>query len=178
MSQWTPLFHTLLAFALFNLIGFRVFHVYSGILRYSQFDDLLRVGYASMLSLLMSLCFIVLDNYFGLTQTFYPLTIRMTISIFLGTTALLWGTRVLIRLLYDSALVGRTATNALVYGTREGAIALTLNARNIKPVRFLIEGYIGDEEAHYASRLMGRHIYSVHENLLSVIQAKNIKLYL
>lgn len=175
MSQWESLFHTLLVFALFNLIGFRAYHVYSGILRYSQFDDLLRVGYASMLSLLMSLCFIGLDNYFGLTQTFYPLTIRMTISIFLGTTALLWGTRVLIRLLYDSALVGRTATNALVYGTREGAIALTLNARNIKPVRFLIEGYIGDEEVHYASRLMGRHIYSVHENLLSVIQAKNIK---
>lgn len=175
MQEWGRLLHTLLVFGLFNLIGFRVFHVYSGILRYSQFDDLLRLLYASLLSLALSVCFIMADNYYGLVQAFYPLTVRMTTSIYLGTAALLCGSRVLIRLLYDSALVGHTAANALIYGTREGAIALTVNSRNIKPVKFLIEGYIGDEEEHYSGRLMGRCIYSIHDDLLSIIHKKNIK---
>lgn len=175
MQEWGRLLHTLLVFGLFNLIGFRVFHVYSGILRYSQFDDLLRLLYASLLSLALSVCFIMADNYYGLVQAFYPLTVRMTTSIYLGTAALLCGSRVLIRLLYDSALVGHTAANALIYGTREGAIALTVNSRNIKPVKFLIEGYIGDEEEHYSGRLMGRCIYSIHDDLLSIIHKKNIR---
>ena len=175
MQEWGRLLHTLLVFGLFNLIGFRVFHVYSGILRYSQFDDLLRLLYASLLSLALSVCFIMADNYYGLVQMFYPLTVRMTTSIYLGTAALLCGSRVLIRLLYDSALVGHTAANALIYGTREGAIALTVNSRNIKPVKFLIEGYIGDEEEHYSGRLMGRCIYSIHDDLLSIIHKKNIR---
>lgn len=175
MQEWGALLHTLLMFGLFNLIGFRVFHVYSGILRYSQFDDLLRLLYSSLLSLVLSVCFIMVDNHYGLVQTFYPLTIRMTTSIYLGTAALLCGSRVLIRLFYDNALVGHTAANALIYGTREGAIALTVNARNLKPVKFLIEGYIGDEEDNGSVRLMGRRIYSIHDDLLSIIHKKNIK---
>lgn len=52
---------------------------------------------------------------------------------------------------------------------------MTNEARSNKPVRFLIEGYIGDSKPHYKERLMGKHIYSTQEDLLEVIQTKNIK---
>ena len=48
LSEWPLLLHSFIAFGLFNVIGFRLFHTYSGILRYSQFIDLLRVCYANM----------------------------------------------------------------------------------------------------------------------------------
>ena len=44
-EEHLPLFSTFCAFAAINLIGFRLFHTYSGILRYSQFIDLLKVLY-------------------------------------------------------------------------------------------------------------------------------------
>ena len=41
---------TIIAYMVFNLIGFRIFHTYSGVVRYSSFVDLRRIGYAMALS--------------------------------------------------------------------------------------------------------------------------------
>ena len=84
-------------------------------------------------------------------------------------------TRICIKLVYESALVGKTAQHTLVYGTHAGAIAITNNCRNTKPVRYIIDGYIGDSKAHYKERLMGKHIYSTQEDLAAVIRERNIK---
>lgn len=173
--EWPTLFHTLLVFLVANLIGFRVFHTYSGILRYSQFVDLMRVVYASILSFVIAFVFNELVIRLGWTDMFYALTGRMVVAVFFCTMAMLCGSRVLIKLLFDSALVGRSAKNALVYGTHAGAISITNDVRNTKPVKFLIEGYIGDSKEHYTERLMGKRIYSTHEDLLSVIKEKDIR---
>ena len=169
------LMHTMLVFGVSNLIGYRVFHTYSGILRYSQFVDLLRVGYASAFSLVLSLCFnFVVVNY-GLEEIFKPLTGRMIIIIYIFTAALMCFARVLIRTLFENMLVGKNAKNALIYGTHAGAMAMTSEIRNVKPVKFIICGYIGDSKPHYNERMMGKHIYSTQEDLLAVIKEKNIQ---
>ena len=45
---------TILVYMVFNLIGFRVFHTYSGVVRYSSFVDLRRVFYAMLLSCIIA----------------------------------------------------------------------------------------------------------------------------
>ena len=175
MAHWSTLLHTFLMFALFNLIGFRAFHTYSGILRYSQFIDLLKVMYAQTLSLVLALAFNFAVCYYALESTFYAITGRMTLVVYIGTLSLLCMSRILIKLLYESALVSKSAKSTLIYGTREGAIALTNNARNNKPVQFLIEGYISDDDKDMRTRLMGKRIYSAHNNLPAVIRNKQIK---
>ena len=169
------LLHTMLAFGVANLIGFRIFHTYSGILRYSQFVDLLRVFYASVLSLCLALLF----NYgvlrFGWNDFFLALHGRMIVIIYIATAGLMAGSRVLIRLLFENVLVSKNAQHVLIYGTHAGAIALTNEARNNKPVRFIVEGYVGDSKPHYKERLMGKHIYSTQEDLLAVIKEKRIQ---
>ena len=175
LGEMPQLMHTFLAFGVANLIGFRLFHTYSGILRYSQFVDLLRVLYASILSMVLALLFNMAVRNYGWTDIFAPLNGRMIVFIYIGTAALMGGSRVLIRLLFENMLVGKNAQNVLIYGTHAGAIAMTNEARNTKPVRFLIEGYIGDSKPHYKERLMGKHIYSTKEDLLSVIKEKHIK---
>ena len=174
LQSWPLLCHTLLVYMLFNAIGFRVFHTYSGILRYSQFVDLMRVIYSGVLSLLLALLFnvFVVPHFPGV---FYELTGRMTVILFIGTTALMCGMRILIKSIFDNALVSRSAPEALIYGTHAGAIALTNEVNNTKPVRFLIQGYIGDEQEHYRERLMGKRIWSIHEDLRSVIARKGIR---
>ena len=169
------LIHTFLMFGVANLIGFRVFHTYSGILRYSQFADLLRVFYASILSFVLALAFDLSIRHFGLTDTFTYINGRMVIFIYICTAAMMCTSRVVIRLLFENVLVGKNAQHVLIYGTHAGAIAMTNEAKSTKPVRFLIEGYIGDSKPHYKERLMGKHVYSTQENLPEIIKDKRIQ---
>ena len=179
LSEWPLLLHSFIAFGLFNVIGFRLFHTYSGILRYSQFIDLLRVCYANMFAL--ALAFIANAVVRGsapdsfLATQFYPFTFRMLLIMYFGTALMMCLTRICIKLVYESALIGKTAQHTLVYGTHAGAIAITNNCRNTKPVRYIIDGYIGDSKPHYKERLMGKHIYSTQEDLAAVIRERNIK---
>ncbi|MEE0336863.1 MAG: nucleoside-diphosphate sugar epimerase/dehydratase [Prevotella sp.] len=179
LSEWPLLLHSFIAFGLFNVIGFRLFHTYSGILRYSQFIDLLRVCYANMFALaLASIANAVVrgsapDSF--LATQFYPFTFRMLLIMYFGMALMMCLTRICIKLVYESALIGKTAQHTLVYGTHAGAIAITNNCRNTKPVRYIIDGYIGDSKPHYKERLMGKHIYSTQEDLAAVIRERNIK---
>ncbi len=170
-----PLMHTFFAFAALSIVGYRVFHTYAGILRYSQFNDLLRVSCSGLLSLVLALGFNLLVRECGWDDTFYPMTGRMIVMIFIGTTAITCATRVVICLAYDNAIMDSKACNTLIYGTRSGAIALAAQAHNEKPTTFRVRGFIGDDSAHYTERLMGKRIYSVHEDLRSVLRRENIK---
>ena len=174
-GQYPAVLHTFLVFGVANLIGFRAFRTYSGILRYSQFVDLLRVVYASALAFVIAITFNLTIRHLGWEPVFYPLTGRMVFVIFCGTATLLCASRVFIKIVFESALVGKSAQHTLIYGTHAGAIAMTNDARNHKPVQFIIDGYIGDSKPHYTERLMGKPIYSSHENLTSIIRKHGIQ---
>lgn len=178
LAAWPQLMHTFGLFAVLNFISFRVFHTYSGILRYSQFIDLMRVTNACVLSMLLAFIFSICALNFGWDDFFFIFTGRKLITLYLGNILAMCIPRVLVKLIFDNALVSSSAMNTLVYGTRAGAIAITNNVRDAKPVQFLIKGYVGDEREHYNERLMGKKIYSVHEDLLPVIESQCIKVFL
>lgn len=178
LAAWPQLMHTLGLFAVLNFISFRVFHTYSGILRYSQFVDLMRVTNACVLSMLLAFIFSICALNFGWDDFFFIFTGRKIITMYLGNILAMCIPRVLVKLIFDNALVSSSAMNTLVYGTRAGAIAITNNVRDEKPVHFLIKGYVGDEREHYNERLMGKKIYSVHEDLIPVIERQCIKAFL
>ena len=178
LAAWPQLMHTLGLFAVLNFISFRVFHTYSGILRYSQFVDLMRVTNACVLSMLLAFIFSICALNFGWDDFFFIFTGRKIITMYLGNILAMCIPRVLVKLIFDNALVSSSAMNTLVYGTRAGAIAITNNVRDAKPVQFLIKGYVGDEREHYNERLMGKKIYSVHEDLIPVIESQCIKAFL
>lgn len=179
LSEWPLLLHSFIVFCFFNIIGFRLFHTYSGILRYSQFVDLLRVCYANMFGLAMAVLANSIVRHSApdsfLATHFYSFTFRMLFIMYFGTALLMCLTRIFIKLLYESALVGKTAQHTLIYGTHAGAIAITNNCRNTKPVRYIIDGYIGDSKSHYNERLMGKRIYSTQEDLAAIIRDNDIK---
>lgn len=178
LAAWPQLMHTLGIFAVLNFISFRVFHTYSGILRYSQFIDLMRVTNACVLSMLLAFIFSICALNFGWDDFFFIFTGRKLIILYLGNILAMCIPRVLVKLIFDNALVSSSAMNTLVYGTRAGAIAITNNVRDEKPVHFLIKGYVGDDREHYNERLMGKKVYSVHEDLIPVIESQCIKAFL
>ena len=178
LAAWPQLMHTFGIFAILNFISFRVFHTYSGILRYSQFVDLMRVTNACVLSMLLAFIFSICALNFGWDDFFFIFTGRKIITLYLGNILAMCIPRVLVKLIFDNALVSSSAMNTLVYGTRAGAVAITNNVRDAKPVQFLIKGYVGDEFEHYNERLMGKKVYSVHEDLIPVIESQCIKAFL
>ena len=178
LAAWPQLMHTFGIFAILNFISFRVFHTYSGILRYSQFVDLMRVTNACVLSMLLAFIFSLCTLNFGWDDFFFIFTGRKIITLCLGNILAMCIPRVLVKLIFDNALVSSSAMNTLVYGTRAGAVAITNNVRDAKPVQFLIKGYVGDEFEHYNERLMGKKVYSVHEDLIPVIESQCIKAFL
>lgn len=178
LAAWPQLMHTFGIFAILNFISFRVFHTYSGILRYSQFVDLMRVTNACVLSMLLAFIFSLCALNFGWDDFFFIFTGRKIITLYLGNILAMCIPRVLVKLIFDNALVSSSAMNTLVYGTRAGAVAITNNVRDAKPVQFLIKGYVCDEFEHYNERLMGKKVYSVHEDLILVIESQCIKAFL
>lgn len=57
LNEWSLMFPSLLAICAANVVGFRVFRTYSGILRFSQFVDLLRIVYSTLLAFFIYLAF-------------------------------------------------------------------------------------------------------------------------
>ncbi len=165
-------------YAVFCVAGFRVFHTYSGVLRYSQFEDLVRVVQGILLAFVFSLGFNFVVRSAGWDETFYPMAGRMCVALYLGAAVMMCASRVVIRLMYDTSLVSSSARPALIYGTRRGGIALAGQVRNEKPVAYHICGFIGDDREHYDERLLGKRVYSVHEDLRPVIRHEGIKVVL
>ena len=82
-----PIVNTLLFYQLFNIIGFRVFHTYAGVIRYSSFVDLKRVAYAMGLGFII----VVVLHYPiiflpAVHQHIVPLHLRHIVSSYLVTT--------------------------------------------------------------------------------------------
>ena len=93
-------------FVLLSFPGFRIFHTYSGFMRFSSFVDLMRVTYCNLVSLVL-----VLICMWGVEQLpvkwlnwFMPFTTRQIVLIFIISTLLMWALRIFVKTLYDQAL--------------------------------------------------------------------------
>ena len=86
-------------YLLFYIIGFRLFHTYSGIIRYSSFVDLQRIGFAMLIGLVLTMV-----SKYMLHSDKWLMDIRMKdigLAALLAT-ALMWAVRVLVKYLFDS----------------------------------------------------------------------------
>lgn len=175
LERWPRLGHSLLAICAANLIGFRIFRTYAGILRFSQFVDLMRIVYSTILAFFVYLAFNQAVISFGWESVFYAFTGRMLIGIFGGIMMVLCVARIIIKLVFENALVGDHASKVLVYGTHAGAIAICSEIMNTKPVKYVVDGFLGDSKAHYTERLMGKRIYSTQEDLKTIIKMHKIE---
>lgn len=166
---------TIFVYMIFNLLGFKIFHTYSGIIRYSSFVDLERVGLAMALSCIVALVFHYIIYPFHQTWGFVPLEGRQILAMYVIATILMWAMRVLVKSLYDVAFSADKGTRTFVYGVKEGGVGLAKNIRNEKPSHFQLKGFISPEP-HYGGRiLLGEKVYEVNEDLPHVLRGMNIQ---
>lgn len=169
-----PLTKTIGVYLIFFLIGFRAFHTYSGIIRYSSVDDLRRICCAQLLSCVLAEVFRYAVYHFHLP--FVPFEGRQVFLMFVISTFLMWSLRILMRALYEQ-LVGKNAThNVLIYGVHYGAMELARsiqdNAGNGK--RFRLRGFISPDNKLENKIIMGQRTYLNDASLVDVIKDKDI----
>ncbi|MCM1519973.1 MAG: polysaccharide biosynthesis protein [Lachnoclostridium sp.] len=144
------------------IIGFRVYHTYSGVIRYSSFIDLLKITKASIMGGIMSvLASFVISKYL----IYYPIA-----AIVLGTlaaTALMWLVRVFVKLIYDVSVINsQKRIKVFIYGVREGGIALAKSIRSDENSPFILSGFISDRKIMVGKRLMGVSIFANDEDIV------------
>ena len=168
------LLQTLFMYALPSIIGARMFHTYSGIIRYSSFVDLTRVAYANLLSLCIA--FLMHHLVHSLPRDlFYHLHFRHIILMYLIATALMWGVRVLVKTLYEMTTTDARALRVFIYGAMEDGIGLAKSVRSQNPKRFIVKGFIASEGTYSHKQVMGEKVFSTADDLPKIIENYRIE---
>ena len=163
---------TIGVYMIFNLIGFRVFRTYSGVLRYSSFVDLQRVAMAMALSCIIAL--IVHYPIYYSDLNFVRLQGRQIIAMYAVATILMWAMRVLVKTLYDVMFSSDKGKRTLIYGVKDGGVGLAKNIRNSKSEKFQLKGFISPNKNLVGKILMGVKVYDIDEKLPDVLKSQNI----
>ena len=167
------LLQTLLMYALPSLVGARMFHTYSGIIRYSSFVDLGKVLYANLFALVLVIPLHYMIHDFPM-DVFLKLHSRHIMIMYVFGTLLMWGIRVLVKSLYEVAVTDNRAKRALIYGVKEDGIGLAKSVRSQNPRRFVVKGFITDGGDYSHKLVMCEKVYSTKDDIVDIINKKRI----
>ncbi len=164
----------MLLYVIISWIGMRIFNTYTGIIRYSSFVDLRRVTYANLTSFLLVWGLHYLVLYIPATILEH-LTSRMILVMYILSTIIMCGIRVLIKTVFEVTNSSNSAMRALIYGTMTGGVALAKSIRIQDPVRFTLKGFITHDAHDKHDQLMGQRVYGVSDDLKQIIEDNNIQ---
>ena len=158
---------TLLVCLIPYLVGFRLFHTYSGIIRYSSFVDLQKVGFAVLFGLISVVVFQALTDF---SPYLVYIRKRDLILSALLAMSLMWMMRVFVKYFYVSTFRVAKAERAFIYGVKQGGVSLAKSIQNQDPARFVLAGFISDMAEIGNRYLMGVKVYPNNEDLIGVMR--------
>lgn len=160
-------------YAIFYAVGFKMFHTYDGILRYSSFVDLQRVGFASFIGCVFS----YLGHFFLLQFDYFQKVYIGGREIALASiicVLLLWAVRVLVKTVYDVSIGTFNARPAIIFGVDECGMGLAKLVRNDKSLRMRLFGFMSNGNKVRHKVLMGLHVYS-YDDVERLIHQKKME---
>ena len=174
LNFW-PLTYLMLLCVGVHFIFFAIFRTYSGIIRYSSFNDLIRVAQAMGCSALAVIAVHFFTNSCP-PRVFAHVQVRQILIAEAIATGLMWLLRVSIKWVYDTYFRTEGAKNVFIYGIRAGGIGLAKAIRSEKPMRYRLRGFISHDPALGANgtRLMGEPVYEADSSLPEAIRRRGV----
>lgn len=155
------------------LIGFRLFHTYSGIIRYSTSTDFMRLVGAMLVGSVIAFGIHLLTlAYPGYLYAFKTITLIIG---FLLSLLFCIGLRLFVKFLYDNIIYTNIQQPVFVYGVHEGGEALAHSIINDKHSPYVLAGFVSDDVQVSHHIMMGVKVYADDENLVGVMAAKHIR---
>ncbi|MBP3779986.1 MAG: polysaccharide biosynthesis protein [Prevotella sp.] len=169
-----PLLNTLVCFVILSVPGFRLFHTYSGFMRYSSFVDLMRVVYGNAVSLVLVLLADQILNYYYVDY-FVNFSTTCICLTYLFATLFMWGLRVFVRTLFDVAFSNSRALRVLIYGVVTDGVGIAKSIRTQRPRRFVVKGFVSQGKNTKHLEVMGEKVYSADEDIATIIKENDIE---
>ena len=161
---------------IFFIPAFRIFHTYSGFMRYSSIYDLQRIALSMLLGSAMVLSVLYL---FRSQDWLFPINGRDWVLMVLIATIGMFSMRMIISAVYEnfmSSNTSNTGKRVFIYGVKTGGIGL---ARFISDqpqyANYKVTGFISDKEDSDRKYLMGKRIYVNNDNVVSIMKALQIE---
>lgn len=174
-QETVPLMETLLIYWVCYLIGFRVFHTYLGIIRYSSFVDLQQVIFATLLSLALLFISQILLTSFNCSVLF---NWKELLGASLLSLVGMWVMRIFVKYLYDEAYQIKMAERVFIYGVKSGGISLAKSIRNGDPSTYALAGFVSDLTDMSHRMLMGVRVYNNDEHLVEQMRKQHARILL
>lgn len=165
---------TAAVYALLSWVGAWLFKTYRGVLRYSSFVDLLKLGYANAVSLVLALVVSLLAKWQG-WEFVSALSPLQTVIAFVLATMLMWAMRVLVKSMFDATNSDSQAMPVLIYGALTGGIGLAKSIRSQNPVKYELRGFITHEHRIKDMKLMGVKVYTLDDDITAIVNRERIK---
>ena len=155
-------------------IGFKIFHTYSHILRYSSFSDLFKVASATLVgSTLTYLCSLFINPNNNISIILPGL--RESAILFALTTMFMWIVRVVVKNLFDNMRKDLNTQRTFIYGVKSVGVGLAKNIKNQYPQRYSLAGFISPDGELVGQYLVGAKVYKDDETLIQHLINKRAK---
>lgn len=163
---------SLLVTILVNIIFFRVFRTYSGVLRFSSFIDVMRI----FLALSMSYAILMVANLiFYMIEGVKMLPDSVVFMAYVLNFALMAGSRISVKVFYELLnFDNRHSVNVFIYGAKEAGIGIAKSLRVNLRNRYRLRGFIADEPELIGKIMMGAKVYANDENLVEKIIEREV----
>lgn len=155
------------------IIGFRIFHTYTGIIRYSSLIDLQRVGMASLLGSILSFLVGIGINSIGIEVVMMP-SVLGCITLLVCTSMLMWVERMAVRAMFDTFRTDK-AIPVAIYGTKAGGIALANSIRTVKEKQYVLQAFISDGPEMKNVYLMGKRVFLNGEGIAEKLKEIKVR---
>lgn len=169
---WQITWGNLICVVLF-FIGFRLFHTYTGIIRYSSLIDLQRVGMASLVGTILSYLVGVGISSIG-SESVIMHGMLGNITMLVCTTMLMWVERMGVRALFDTFRTDK-AIPVAIYGTKAGGIALANSIRTVKEKQYVLQAFISDGPEMKNAYLMGKRVFLNGEGIAEKLREIKVR---
>lgn len=154
------------------LVGFRLFHTYSGIVRFSNSVDLMRLLFGLVVGVGLAMV-----EHFLLIHWNYPYTVD-TLSLVIGFMLSLMACsvmRITVRFMYDTFIYARSQQRVFVYGVHEGGESIAHSIMSNSNSPYVLSGFVSDNPDDKNHYMMGVKIYLTDDKLIEVMRAKHIR---
>ena len=153
------------------MVGMRMFHTYSGIMRFSSFVDLLRISGALVVGFILNcILLLVLPDSILCEITTETIVVMLFISMIE-----MWSMRILVKYMYDSSFSVETRIPVFILGVREGGISLAKSMRNDHPSQYIVKGFATTETGMIGKFLLGCEVYSYDETVIEIMHKMSVK---
>lgn len=158
---------------IFFIIAFRLFHTYSGFIRYSSIYDLQRIA----LSMLVGCGLVLITLYILRSENWlFPINGRDWALMSLIATMLMFSVRMVVRTIYENSIVQDGSKRIFIYGVKNGGVGL---ARFIldqpKYSNYELFGFVSDKDDSDKMYLMGKRIYPNNDKLVELMKVLRIE---